>query len=132
MEPESIVVSAVVMVDPQGRLLTVRKRGTKRFMLPGGKPEPGEDALSTAVREGREELGVVLEPGRMRPLGTFTTLAANEPGTRLVASVFEHDFVAGVRPCAEIAQARWEDLGAQPGQDLAPLTKIVISLLARR
>ncbi len=120
------------MLDPQGRLLTVRKRGTKRFMLPGGKPEPGEDALSTAVREAREELGVVLEPDKMRSLGTFTTLAANEPGAQLVASVFEHDYVAGVRPCAEIAQARWEEPGDGPRPDAAPLTEIVFALLARR
>ena len=39
-----IVVSAVCVFDRSGRLLTVRKRGTDKFMHPGGKPEAGETA----------------------------------------------------------------------------------------
>ncbi|SPT53901.1 NUDIX domain [Actinomyces bovis] len=120
------------MQDPSGRLLTVRKRGTSRFMLPGGKPEPGEDALRTAIREAAEELAVELEPARMRDWGEFTTLAANEAGTTLIASVFEHPYVAGVRPCAEVAEARWQELsGAEPG-DLAPLTVEIMKLLRQQ
>ncbi|MCL3776712.1 MULTISPECIES: NUDIX domain-containing protein [unclassified Actinomyces] len=46
-----IRVSAVVILDAAGRLLTVRKRGTSRFMFPGGKPEPAETPEHTAVRE---------------------------------------------------------------------------------
>ncbi|HEX7946094.1 MAG TPA: NUDIX domain-containing protein, partial [Phenylobacterium sp.] len=51
------VVGAVIR-DAGGRLLTVRKRGTQRFMLPGGKREPGEDDAEALARELREELGV--------------------------------------------------------------------------
>ncbi|MDQ4110455.1 MAG: NUDIX domain-containing protein, partial [Actinomycetota bacterium] len=39
-------------------MLTVRKNGTTKFMLPGGKLEPGESAAEAAVREVAEELGV--------------------------------------------------------------------------
>ncbi|HEX9086427.1 MAG TPA: NUDIX domain-containing protein, partial [Arthrobacter sp.] len=39
-----IIVSAVCVFDEAGRLLTVRKRGTDKFMHPGGKPEAGETA----------------------------------------------------------------------------------------
>lgn len=120
------------MQDPAGRVLTVCKQGTGRFMLTGGKPEPGEDALSTAVREVAEELGVELVPQEMRDLGVFTTWAANEAGTTLVASVFEHGFVAGARPCAEIAELRWVPLTAGPSPELAPLTWEVLELLRQR
>ena len=43
---------------PGGALLTVRKRGTSRFMLPGGKLEPGETPVACAVREAAEEIGL--------------------------------------------------------------------------
>ncbi|GAC84983.1 hypothetical protein GP2_028_00390 [Gordonia paraffinivorans NBRC 108238] len=56
MEP--IRVSAVVIRDADGRVLTVRKRGTSMFMFPGGKPDPGERPVDAAVRECLEELGV--------------------------------------------------------------------------
>lgn len=49
--------AAVLSADGQ-RLLVVRKRGRDVFILPGGKPEPGEDPRRTLDRELREELGV--------------------------------------------------------------------------
>ena len=53
----TFVVAAVAFVR-DGHVLTVRKRGTTRFMLPGGKLEPGESAYAAAVREIREEVGL--------------------------------------------------------------------------
>ena len=72
----SIVVSAVIIQDSDGRLLTVRKRGAEAFMLPGGKPEPGEDSRQAVVREVHEELGVALSSDDLRRVGVFTTRAA--------------------------------------------------------
>ena len=54
----SITVAAIAFVRADGRVLTVRKRGTSRFMLPGGKPEAGEQPMDTAVREIQEEVSV--------------------------------------------------------------------------
>lgn len=117
-----VEVSAVVLRNASGALLTVRKRGTARFMLPGGKPEPGESAQATAVRECREELGVDLAPGDLRRLGSFRAAAANEPELDVVAEVFEHPAAAGLAPSGEIAELRWLDVDARPLPiDLAPL-----------
>ncbi|TWG98990.1 uridine kinase, partial [Nocardioides sp. J9] len=76
----TIVVAAVALVR-DGAVLTVRKRGTSRFMLVGGKLEPGEDARDAAVREAREEVG--LELADVELLGEYVSDAANEPGHRL-------------------------------------------------
>ncbi|MGY4719908.1 NUDIX hydrolase [Naumannella huperziae] len=116
-----IRVSAVVVRDAAGRVLTVRKRGTTRFMLPGGKPEPGEDPAAVAVREFAEELSGQLDHRMLRPLGRHTAAAANEPRHRVVATVFEHPLIEPVAPAAEIAELRWVDPAAAPGADLAPL-----------
>ncbi|WP_231750450.1 MULTISPECIES: NUDIX domain-containing protein [unclassified Dietzia] len=102
-----ISVSAVVVRRPDGSVVTVRKKGTDRFMLPGGKWEPGEAPLDCAVRELDEELGVPLAPERLTPLGRFDTAAANEPGFRLVSEVFTVETDLPVEPRAEIAEARW-------------------------
>ena len=118
-----IRVSAVVMRDPHGRVLNVRKRGTTSLMLPGGKHEPGEDPRDTAVREFTEELGIALDLSRLRSLGVFETAAANEPDHLLVATVFEHPFVsaaASAAPQAEIEYLEWVD-PALAREDLAPL-----------
>lgn len=121
-EPDLIQVSAVVLRDSSGAVLTVRKTGTSRFMFPGGKPEIGESAAQTAVRECAEELDVQLDILALRELGTFRAAAANEEGSEVEATVFEHPFVTVGAPAGEIEQLRWLDIaaGSLPG-DLAPL-----------
>lgn len=116
-----IRVSAVVIRDAAGRVLTARKRNTARFMLPGGKPEAGESAAETALREAHEELGVELSPALLRPLGAFRSAAANEPGYELESAVFTHPFVEITGPAAEIEELRWLDPAGELPDDLAPM-----------
>lgn len=116
-----ITVSAVVLRDDDGRILTVRKRGTSRFMLVGGKPEPGETPAQTALRETTEEVGLALDPEELRVLGSFEAPAANEPGHRLVSHVFTHPLPALPRPAAEIEEVRWLDPAQPLPDDLAPM-----------
>ena len=126
-----IVVSAVCVFDADGRLLTVRKRGTDKFMHPGGKPEAGETAAETASRELEEEVGIVLAPERLKLLGTWLADAANEPATQIEATVFTAPGIWSARPSAEIAEIRWLDLAAELPDDLAPLlTDHVLPALA--
>lgn len=127
-----IRVSAVVMRDADGLVLNVRKRGTNTLMLPGGKPEPGETAAETAVREISEELGIELDPSSLAELGEFRAAAANEAGFDVVANVFEHPFVAGVQIQAEIEQLEWVHPSEQR-DDMAPLNTehVFPALLAR-
>ncbi|MBS1673262.1 MAG: NUDIX domain-containing protein [Actinobacteria bacterium] len=103
-----IHVSAAIITDAEGRVLVVRKRGTERFMQPGGKPEPGETTAQTLVRELHEELGLEVDEGSLRPLGVFVSAAANEPGHRVVANAFATTAEpADVRVQAELAELRW-------------------------
>lgn len=136
MQDETVIrVSAIVMRDPFGRVLNVRKRGTTALMLPGGKHEPGEDPRSTALREFEEELGVALDPKLLTPLGVFRAAAANEPGHIVEASVFEHPFAADAAeagPQAEIDLVEWVD-PAEHRADMAPLnTDVVFPALLQR
>lgn len=117
-----LVVAAVVLEDEAGRVLVVRKRGTSRFMLPGGKIEPGEAPADTAVRELEEEVGAHLDPALLVPLGEWTAPAANEAGLLVQGHVFTHPRVDVLAARAEIAEALWlhpRDMAARG--DLAPL-----------
>jgi 8-oxo-dGTP pyrophosphatase MutT (NUDIX family) len=126
-----IVVSAVCVFDDAGRLLTVRKRGTDKFMHPGGKPEAGETAADAAVRELQEEVGIVLAADRLDLLGCWLADAANEAATKIEATVFTAPGTWTARPSGEIAEIRWLDLAAEPPGDLAPLlTDHVLPALA--
>ncbi|KRE96405.1 hypothetical protein ASG76_04115 [Nocardioides sp. Soil774] len=112
-----IVVAAVALVR-DGHVLTVRKRGTERFMLVGGKLEPGESARDAALRETFEEVGLRIESATL--LGEFHSEAANEPGHSLHSTVFWVESDAEPVASAEIAEVRWTPLREHP-DDLAPM-----------
>lgn len=122
MQHPVITVSAVAFVREDGDILTVRKRGTSRFMLPGGKPEQGESPAEAAVREVREEVGIVLDLGELSLLGAWEADAANEPGHTLDATVFTAALTGIPVAAAEIAELRWSS-PADPFGDLAPLLR---------
>lgn len=118
-----IHVSAAVIVDDAGKVLVVRKKGTTRFMQPGGKPEPGETPAQTLVRELHEELGLRLDEGDLVHLGTFVSAAANEPGHRVIAEGFSVSIAAAeVVVQAELAELRWITPADAETLPLAPLS----------
>ena len=112
-----IVVAAIALVRG-GRVLTVRKQGTEKFMLVGGKIETGESALEAALREAHEEVGLSIETGTL--LGEFDSAAANEPGHTLHSTVFWVESDQEPVASAEIAEVRWTPLVGHP-DDLAPM-----------
>jgi 8-oxo-dGTP diphosphatase len=112
-----IVVAAVALVRDE-HVLTVRKRGTERFMLVGGKLEPGESARDAALRETYEEVGLEIASATL--LGEFLSEAANEPGHTLHSTVFWVESDDEPVASAEIAEVRWTPLRDHP-DDLAPM-----------
>jgi 8-oxo-dGTP pyrophosphatase MutT (NUDIX family) len=58
--------AACVLIERDDKVLAVARRGsTTEFGLPGGKIDPGEEALDAAVREAAEETGLHLDKGKL-------------------------------------------------------------------
>ena len=119
----TLTISAACLFDEAGRLLLVRKRNTQGFMLPGGKAEPGEDALTALTRELQEELNLSLPAHALQPLGQFRAEAANEPDTWIDASVFQARLPHPVSAAAELEELRWLAPADVPPATLAPLLR---------
>lgn len=119
--PETIIVAACVISRDDGRVLTVRKRGTDAFMLPGGKPDADETPEETVTRELSEELGLYLDPSLLEEYGTVTDAAANEPGAQVTGHHFRwRGQTPDPTPAAEIEELRWVDPMVPTGT-LAPM-----------
>ncbi len=69
-------IATACLIDPHGRLLLVRKRGTLAFMLPGGKRETGESAWLERDRP---------YPDNLAPLLRDHVLPALQPLARLLS-----------------------------------------------
>lgn len=127
-----IRIAAALLIDPQGRTLLVRKRGTQAFMQPGGKIDAGESPQAALVRELHEELGLRLDPTQAVYLGQFSAPAANEPGFEVQAELFRVDSAEDVAPAAEIEEVIWLAADQAPDLELAPLTRDLILPLYRQ
>ncbi|MBS0294853.1 MAG: NUDIX domain-containing protein [Proteobacteria bacterium] len=127
---EIIRIAAAAIVQG-GAVLTVRKHGGTRFMLPGGKYEADEAPLECLARELDEELGVGVASAEA--LGRFEAPAADHPEATVVADVFVVEVSGDPRPQAEIAEARWITPGQTDAPPLAQLleTQVFPALLGR-
>ena len=96
-----------------GRLLIVRKKGTRLFMMPGGRPEAGETEIQTLSREITEETTATLSDIGLIFFGEFEDAAANESGTVVRMKVYVGSIDGQIRSSREIAEDRWFD----PHQD---------------
>ena len=60
-----------LVVNPAGQLLLCHVTNTPRWDIPKGMQDPGEDTLGAAMRELREEAGIVFDAARFEDLGAF-------------------------------------------------------------
>ncbi|MCQ0986980.1 NUDIX hydrolase [Jiella marina] len=127
----AIHVAALILIRADGKTLLVRKRGKRRFMPPGGKPERLEIFREAAVREASEELGVKLNLHVLSKHGVYTSKAANEKGRKVVAHVFSARYDEPIVAGTEIEEAIWIDPRAKLAVPLAPLTEEHILPLCR-
>ncbi|MBO0808580.1 MAG: NUDIX domain-containing protein [Actinobacteria bacterium] len=123
--PNSLVPACgVVAVDDQQRLLLQRRRDTGQWALPMGKMELGETPSECAIRETREETGVLVEVTGL--LGVFS-----DPG-HIVAYGNgeirqEYEVILLARPVDgtptandEASDVRWVTSEALPDLDIHP------------
>lgn len=100
--------TTTVAVMCAGHLLMGKRRDNGKWTLPGGGMNPGEAPIAGALRELREEAGIVA--GSLQPLAS--EVVAGRSGRKVEVHCFRADFAA--RPTTRTAQdpdeevANWE------------------------
>lgn len=97
-------VGAIILNHERNRIAVVRKRGRDVFIIPGGRPEPGESDLETLARELQEELSVEVTNSAF--FGEYCEPAEFGEG-QLTMRVFEVSVSGEFRVDNEIEEAIW-------------------------
>ena len=91
-----------------GRILCARPSGKDVFYIPGGKREGAESDLETLVREIREELTVLLDPGTVTHVGTYEAEAPGPPdGVVVRMACYAAEYRGELTPSSEIEEVAW-------------------------
>jgi 8-oxo-dGTP diphosphatase len=114
------------------RILLVRKRGSRTYILPGGKPEAGEDDVKALVRELDEELGCQIDLETLTYIGSFSDQIADQDNGIVIVRLYSARLIGQPAPQAEIEELRW----VQPTLSDVPLApsltnKIIPYLIAQ-
>ena len=118
MTPLAVVDTAVI--DPDGRVLLIRRRDDGLWAMPGGACDPGETSAAAAARETWEESGYQVEITRL--LGVFDSrLSGTQSSRHLYHQLFAAVPVAGEAKISnettEVAWFSWEEV---PWNELSP------------
>lgn len=116
-----------------GDRVLLQRRALMKESWPGlwditvaGHVSAGEDSLSAAIREAREELGLELSPSELQPLGTLRYHVALRPG--YIENEFHDVYLVRreVDPSSlildpqEVAEVRWVSLDDLTRYDVVP------------
>ncbi len=98
-----------MMIDPDGDLLMVRKKGSYYFQLPGGKIAVGEDDVTALFRELQEELEFDASGMPLQFIGQHLTQAVNEVATQVEGHIYliKLDAKFIFLPRAELEEVQW-------------------------
>jgi len=113
--------SALVIVK-DNKLLVVRKRGTKEWLMPGGKPMGRESAAVALRREIKEELDCEIEVGSITQIGDFEDYTADRKA-RVAIKLFLGKIVGTPKPSSEIEELIWISLKDVGNSKVTPIIK---------
>lgn len=121
----TLFIATACLINPHQKLLLVRKRGSRFWMLPGGKIDGAETAVQALHRELQEELLWDAAGTALQTLGSFENRAANEANTRVQAQVFYAALAhtPEIHIAAEIEAMQWWPMDSAMDDSFAPLLR---------
>ena len=130
MDRPIILVAAVALIDPDGRVL-LAERPTGKSMaglweFPGGKVDPGETPEAALIRELEEELGIDVEASCLAP---FTFASHAYPEFHLLMPLYVCRKWQGIVTAREGQRLKWVRPGQLADYQMPPADKPLVAML---
>ncbi len=101
-----LIEKSAMAVVRDNQLLVVRKRGSRDYLMPGGKPKRGESAVDALRRELREEIGCSVDDSSLALLGRFEDFTSDGK-SRVAINLFAGEIIGEPKPSSEIEELSW-------------------------
>jgi len=125
-----VLVSAVALIDPDGRVLLAQRPEGKSLAglweFPGGKVDPGETPEAALIRELREELGIETKASCLAPL-TFASHSYDD--FHLLMPLFACRKWEGIPQAREGQKLAWAKKSELRGYPMPPADIPLIPIL---
>lgn len=137
-ESMTLLVAAVIVHDREARRVVLLRRGPKAkfaqdmWDLPVGKSEPGEPITETAVRELKEETGLVVSPEDLRLVHVIHGARGVEAPNGFLTVVFAAHQWSGELTNGEPvkhSEVEWADVRTVPEEFVSTTREALISYL---
>lgn len=130
-----LLVAAVVLMDPDGRVLIGSRPAGKPYAgwweFPGGKLEKNETPEAALCRELHEELGITVKPTCLSPF-TFVSHAYGDLGWHILMPVFICRFWEGLPHPREGQELKWVRVADFHNYKFVPGSQPLLPLLSER
>lgn len=121
-----ITIAVGILINDKNELLTVRKKGSTYYQLPGGKIEEGEKPVESLIRELGEELQLSYTEQDCKLVGVHEAQAVNEVGKTVRGYVFlcrAQEQIKNLKAFAELEEVRWVNKSEVESVKLANLLR---------
>lgn len=108
----------IIAINGAGQVCLVRHTYTPGWHLPGGGVERGENCLQAAIKEAREEAGLLIMPADMTLLSVHSNFE-NFPGDHVLVFATRHWQQTPTNTAHEIAEYSFFDLSQLPATTTA-------------
>lgn len=98
---------ALIVIE-NGKILSTRSTGKKKYYIPGGKREANETDQETLIREIKEELSVAILSETIRYVGTFIAQSDGAAESITVKmTCYKAEYIGILQKNSEIEEIRW-------------------------
>lgn len=129
-ESRLLLVAAVALVDPDGRVLLAERPAGKQLAgmweFPGGKVDPGETPEAALIRELKEELGITVEKAC---LAAFTFASHAYESFHLLMPLYVCRVWEGTVQPLEGQRLAWVKVGEMDQYPMPPADKPLVAML---